>query len=75
MILNTISGVKIHELSIEEYYSYLQYLKDRGIPSELIDMFALIYTPSKNKMDIELLESIPSKTAKILTYNSFKKSA
>jgi len=73
MILNTISGVKIHELSVEEYYSYLQYLKDKGVPGELIDMFSLIYTPSKNKIDIEILSDIPSKTARVLTYDSFKK--
>lgn len=73
MILNTISGIKIHELSVEEYYNYLQYLKDRGVPGELIDMFALIYTPSRNKIDIELLTGVPSKTAKTLTYDSFKK--
>lgn len=73
MILNTISGVKIHELTVEEYYNYLQYLKDRGLSSELIDIFARIYTPSRNKMDIQLLSDIPGKNAKTLTYNSFKK--
>jgi len=73
MILNTISGVKIHDLTVEEYYNYLQYLKDRGLPSELIHMFARIYTPSRNKIDIELLSDIPSKNAKTLTYDSFKK--
>ena len=73
MILNTISKVKVHNLTIEEYYNYLQYLKDRGVPSELIDMFALIYTPSKNKIDIEMLSSIPVKDAKVLTYESFTK--
>ena len=50
MILNTISKVKIHRLAVEEYYNYLQYLKDNGVPSELIDMFSLIYTQSKNKI-------------------------
>lgn len=72
MILNTISSVKIHRLSIEEYYSYLQYLKDRGMPSELIDMFALIYTPSKNKIDVEILGEFTIKDEKVLTYDSFK---
>jgi len=73
MILNTISKVKVHNLSVEEYYNYLQYLKDRGVSSELIDMFALIYTQSKNKIDIEALDSIPVKQDKILTYESFRR--
>ena len=73
MILNTISKVKVHDLSVEEYYSYLQYLKDNGVPTELIDMFALVYTQSKNKIDIEALDSIPVKNSKILTYESFKR--
>ena len=73
MILNTISKVKVHDLSVEEYYNYLQYLKDNGVPSELIDMFSLIYTQSKNKIDIEALEGIPGKQAKILTYDAFKR--
>lgn len=73
MILNTISKVKVHNLSVEEYYNYLQYLKDKGFPSELIDMFARIYTQSKNKIDVEMLESIPVKDAKTFTYEAFKK--
>ena len=73
IILNTISKVKVHDLSVEDYYDYLQYLKDNGVSSELIDMFALIYTQSKNKIDIELLDSIPVKNAKTLTYESFKR--
>jgi len=73
MILNTISKVKVHDLSLEEYYSYLQYLKDNGVSSELIDMFALVYTQSKNKIDIEALDGIPVKNDKILTYASFKR--
>lgn len=72
MILNTISKVKVHDLSVEEYYNYLQYLKDNGVPSELIDMFSLIYTQSKNKIEIEALDGIPFKQAKILTYEAFK---
>ena len=73
MILNTMSKVKVHDLSVEEYYNYLQYLKDNGVPSELIDMFALIYTQSKNKIDIEALDGIPAKQEKIFTYDSFKR--
>ena len=72
MILNTISGVKVHELSIEEYYSYLQYLKENGVSSELIDMFSLIYTNCQNKMAIEAIDGVPVNNSKILTYAAFK---
>lgn len=73
MILNTVSKIKIHEITVEEYYNYLQFLKDNGISSELIDLFSLIYTPSQNKINIELLDVFKKKDAKTLTYDMFKR--
>lgn len=72
MILNTISKTRIHRLSIEEYYCYIQYLSENGIGKDLIEMFSLIYTHNQNKLDIDFLEEIEPKQEKILTYFKFQ---
>lgn len=61
MILNTISNSPIYRLSIEEYYSYLQYLRDLGLSNEILDCFYKIYTGASNLMPLELLDQIPKK--------------
>ncbi len=73
MILNTISNHRIDNIFIEEYYSYLQYLKDNGFKQELIDMFANVYTNADNNIDLELLESIPTNKSFKLTFEQYKK--
>lgn len=73
ILLNTISKIDIHDLSKEEYYSYLQYLSENGVGKDLSDLFALIYTNSQNKFDIDCLEEIDLKKEKVLTYNTYKR--
>ena len=73
MVLNTIAKINVSKLSINEYYSYLGYLKDQGVSLELVELFSKIYAKGKNKIDIELLDSIPTQNSKILTYESFKR--
>lgn len=73
IILNTISGINISKLSIADYYNYLQYLLDHGFNSDVIDDLARIYTKGDNKLDLELLDSIPTDKKHILTYQEFKK--
>ncbi len=73
MILNTISNHRIDNIFIEEYYSYLQYLKDNGFKQELIDMFANVYTNADNNIDLGLLESIPTNKGFKLTFEQYKK--
>ena len=69
MILNSISGVKIHQLPIEEYYRYLEFLSSNNYNQELLDYFEKIYNYDDNDIDIELLDSIPLKTEKVLYKN------
>lgn len=62
MILNFISGTNyISELSIENYYKYLERLKQNGFNKELIDIFSLIYVNTDNKNPTYLLDSIKEK--------------
>ena len=48
MLLNYLSRINVVELSIDEFYDYLEYLHSIGVSYELIDMIALIYTEHDN---------------------------
>lgn len=59
MILNTISGVEICRLKQEQYFSYLEYLRDLGISDKLLEAFARIYSDEKNINPDEHLDELP----------------
>lgn len=59
MILNTISKINITKLSIDEYYTYLQYLSDIGYPKELIECFSNLYIDRSNISPLPYLDLIP----------------
>lgn len=63
MLLNSLSGDSSYRWSIEDYYEYLNYLKDLGCSRELTDSLAEVYLSNEsNDFNIELLNSIdPSK--------------
>lgn len=73
MILNTISKHILKGMPVSEYYNYLEYLKSCGVSTELIDQFALIYSNCPNKIDVELLDSIPYQKAHLLTFDNYEK--
>ena len=58
MILNYLSGIKVTNLSVDEYYDYLTYLHGIGVSYELIDMLALIYTEKDNVNPYEYLDEL-----------------
>ena len=59
MLLNSLSGESIYRFSIEDYYEYLNYLKDLGMNRELTDSLAEIYLSNeRNNFSVELLDSI-----------------
>jgi hypothetical protein len=70
IILNYIAQGPIFDLNIANFYDYLQYLKDLGFPTEIIDCFAKIYTNADNKSPQHLLEQIPDDISKA-NYNIF----
>lgn len=72
MILNTIGQGNVHRLSIDDYYDYLQLLKDNGVGSELVDYFYSLYTYKPNVSPIPLLNEIP-KDITNLNVNNFVK--
>ena len=58
MIFNLFYGDNISNLSIAEYYSYLEYLADIGVPIEFLDIMGYIYTGHENVNPGEYLEEI-----------------
>ena len=60
IVLNTIANYEINNLSLNEFYDYLQFLKDNGYSNEVVDCFASIYTNKSNYIDNDILEQLKS---------------
>ncbi len=60
MILNTISHHQINNLSLCQFYSYLQYLRDLGVSNELLDYFNNLYSCAPNELPLEALDELCS---------------
>lgn len=59
MLLNTMSGEKAYNFSIQQFYDYLNFLEDEGINSNLLDQIESIYsTALEVNLDIENLKYI-----------------
>ena len=58
MILEYLYGDKLTNLSIGDYYVYLEYLSSLGVSKELLDKFALIYSSKDNENPYEYLPSL-----------------
>ena len=50
IVLNTIEQGNVHRLLIDDYYDYLQLLKDNGVGSDLVDYFYNLYTRITNSI-------------------------
>ena len=58
VIINFLYGSNIQNFTLEEFYDYLEYLKDIGIDLELIQYFENIVSNSPNENPYELLDSL-----------------
>lgn len=58
MIFKYFFGDNIGRLSVEEFYTYLTYLKDIGVSTEFIDVISCIYTSRSNENPYELLDCL-----------------
>lgn len=75
IILNYLYGNKLNNISIENYYEYLNYLEAIGINKELINIFSNLFTNCKNENPICYLDSLTGEQicrAKKLVYNKTK---
>ena len=67
ILLNTITGEYIPNISVSEFCRILNMLNAVGINKELLDSIFNIYLPKDNFIDYELIDSITEKQ-----YNKFK---
>lgn len=70
MILNTISGININNLNIEQFYDYITYLDSIGLDKELVKTFGNIYTGKDNYIEDGILDYIPKHYKSL--YNIYK---
>ena len=73
IILRTLSTIPMHTVEIETYHAYLDYLKEIGIPSDLVDIFYHLYTSKETESPRFLLEGIEESTARKATIIEFQK--
>ena len=60
MVINTIADYKVSKLSMEEYYLYLEYLRNLGFGENLINAFISVYTNADNKNVSDFFDEIPT---------------
>ena len=48
MVLNFLSNIDFHKLSVEEANKYFEYLSNIGLNKELLDNISKIYSEDKN---------------------------
>lgn len=58
MILNFLYGESINMFTLEDFYSYLEYLDNIGLDKELLSIFELVVSNKQNENPYELLDSI-----------------
>lgn len=71
MILNYLSGINVVDLTIDEYYNYLEYLHSIGVSYELIDLLSLIYIEKDNENPYEYLDELTNIVGRS-NYNVYK---
>lgn len=71
MILNFIANGPAYKMKLDEYYLYLQYLRDLGFSDELLDSFNRLYANCDNISPMELLDDMPE-NIHLASYNVFK---
>lgn len=57
-ILNYLYGCNINNLSIDQFYNYLNYLENIGFHKELVEYFSRIVINKCNENPVNLLDSI-----------------
>ena len=72
MVINTIADYKISKLPMEEYYLYLEYLRELGFGENILNAFISVYTNGDNKNVSEFFDEIPSDQIYRASYNVYK---
>lgn len=73
MILNYLYGKNLNNVSIEEFYNYMNYLEHIGISRELIEAFCTIVSNKDNENPVNLLDSLTNEQIYRAKSNVYKK--
>lgn len=73
IILNALAKENIYKYDIDTYYRYLTYIKELGLPVELIDAFNNIYIPKDNINPRDILKMIDTSIERELSFKVFQK--
>lgn len=63
ILLNTLSRTNFTNVSIQQFYSYMNYLEDLHFPLDLLNCIEKIYRNCDNENPLPYLENIPMNTA------------
>ena len=64
MVLNTIAGESLHRTDIPEFYDYLNYLDDKGISRDILDILSNHYSNKPNESVYPYLDELPKEIGK-----------
>lgn len=64
LILSFLYGDSVYKLGLSEYNKYLEHLINNGLSSELVDLFARIYSEDDNINPVDLIDAIPDDISK-----------
>ena len=73
ILLYAMSGVDMFKKEIPTYYGYTAYLKELGLPNDLIRCFNDIYTPAPNTNPKDMLDELNNVPEKELRYKTYLK--
>ena len=64
LILNFLYGGNVQKMGLTDYYNYLEHLINNGLSSELVNLFARIYSEDDNINPVGLIDAIPDDISK-----------
>lgn len=65
LVLNYLAGRPLHRLSFDEFYNYLEYLEECGMPQEFVNIYRHHYTNKNNRSVVDYLSVLPKDYGRI----------
>ena len=73
ILLDVIANHDMFKEDIATYYQYLDFLKKKGVPSELIDCFFAIYTPKSNSNPKDIIPELDDQLTHRTSFSQYQK--
>lgn len=72
IVIDTIANHKVSQLPVEDYYDYINYLRDLGFGEDLLTAFSSVYTTADNKNVSDYFDDIPKDKLPQASYAVFQ---